>query len=433
MNKYWFPALFLAIALIVISCSSPHQKVVSSDNPPPVTLRIAWWGGTPRHENTRKVIEMYEKQNPHVQIEVEYDNWDDYWKRIAPMAAANQLPDIIQMDLQYLKPYAEKGLLEELTPYVTKELIDTEAISSHATRGGKINDKLYGITLGLNAPAVIVDVEMLASMGIQPPAENWTWDDFEQVVKEVKKRGNRYGTNGMKPPEVFFPYFLRTHGRNLYHSDYTSLGYAEDELFVDYFKRQLRLVELGAFPSPDVTDRIKKMEDELIVKGEAPIHWTWSNVYLTFSEAAGRPLELLMPPGPGQKEGMFVKPSMFFSIAKSSTNKKEAAKFINFFVNDVEANKLMKGERGVPVSSKVVEALKVELNTEQVKVFAYMERVSKEGISLVPPDPLGAAEVVRSLLEISDQILYKRMTPEEGAITFRKLANEILSKRKQVR
>ncbi|WP_134684096.1 ABC transporter substrate-binding protein [Brevibacillus migulae] len=431
MKKYWFPIFSLAIVLVLISCSLPNQRQATSDKPAPVTLRIAWWGGEPRHEATMEVIRMYERANPHVQIEVEYDNWDDYWKRIAPMAAANELPDIIQMDLQYLKPYAEKGLLVELTPYITNGTIDTQAISTDAIRGGKIDDNLYGITLGLNAPAVIVDVHMLTSLGIQPPSEHWTWDDFEQIATEVKKKGNRYGTNGMKPPEVFFPYFLRTKGQNLYQSDFASLGYGEDEPFVEYFSRQLRLQEVGAFPSPDVTERIKKMEEELIVKGESPIHWTWSNVFLSFSEAASRPLELFMPPGPGQKAGMFVKPSMFFSIARSSTQKKEAAHFINFFVNNVEANKLMKGERGVPVSSKVVEALKTELNPEQVKVFSYMERVSKDGISLVPPDPMNATEVVRTLLDISDQILYKKITPEEGAVLFRKRANEILAKNRQ--
>ncbi|GAA3329109.1 hypothetical protein GCM10020331_075810 [Ectobacillus funiculus] len=48
------------------------------------------------------------KEHPNVHIEAEFANWDDYWKKLAPMAAANQLPDVMQMDTAYLSQYGEK-------------------------------------------------------------------------------------------------------------------------------------------------------------------------------------------------------------------------------------------------------------------------------------------------------------------------------------
>ncbi|GAA3329103.1 hypothetical protein GCM10020331_075780 [Ectobacillus funiculus] len=100
---------------------------------------------------------------------------------------------------------------------------------------------------------------------------------------------------------------------------------------------------------------------------------------------------------------------MFFSVPKSSKHKEEAAKFIDFFTNSVEANKLIKGDRGVPVSAKVADAIKPELSEEAKKVFfEYVEQASQHASEADPPDPLGSAEVMKALKDVSDQILFKK-------------------------
>jgi multiple sugar transport system substrate-binding protein len=121
---------------------------------------------------------------------------------------------------------------------------------------------------------------------------------------------------------------------------------------------------------------------------------------------------------------------MFFSIPKSSKQQKEAAKFIDFFINDVEANKLIKGDRGVPVSSKVVKEIKPELTEDETKVFEYVEQASKYVSKANPHDPLGSAVVIRTLNDISEKILFKQITPEEGAKAFREQAEKILGRNK---
>ena len=77
-----------------------------------------------------------------------------------------------------------------------------------------------------------------------------------------------------------------------------------------------------------------------------------SNLYNTFSTASGREMGMTMYPVDG--EDMFLKPSMFFSIAETSPHKEEAAKFINWFLNSVECNEILMAERGVPVNTEAV-------------------------------------------------------------------------------
>lgn len=430
MKKHSIFILPLVLLLILSSCSgSKTEKSVK--NKEPVILKIAWWGEKPRHDSTERVIKLFEKKNPDIKIEYEYANWDDYWKRLAPMAAANQLPDIVQMDQLYLKSYSNNHLLEDLTPYVKNHLVDTNSIDNKILSAGTVGNKLFGFPLGINAPVVILDNHLISENGGSIPNEAWTWDDFERIASKVHKEGHIYGTNGMKPPDVFFSYYLQSKGQSLYSSDGTSLGYNDDQLFVDYFNRQLRLLDQGALPRVEVTEQINGIEDEPLVNQKAAMTWAYSNQFFSFSEAARRPLEILTPPVSGQNRGLTVKPSLLFSISKGSKHKKEAARLINFFVNNIKANKIIKGERGVPVSTNVAAEIKKDLPEAQKKVFDYVMKVENENNEIEKAYPLGSAEVVNDLNDISNQILFKKITPEEGAKIFRAEANHILSNNKK--
>ena len=417
--------------LSITACRSSSDDTSDSKNVNnKVTLRVAWWGGQPRHDYTMKVIEMYEKKNPNVKIIAEYANWDEYWKKLAPMAAASQLPDVIQMDTAYLFQYGKKGQLEDLTRYINDGTINSSSIDENAISGGMIADKFYGFTLGSNVLTVITNDNLLKEAGIKMDDENWTWDDFENMAVDVQKDTGKYGTNGMNPTHVFFPYYLRTQGERFYREDGTGLGYSDDKLFVQYFERQLRLVDANAFPTPDAEAHIKGLEDEFIVTEEAALTWNWSNQFSGFAQSAKAALSLNLPPEHTKETALFLRPSMFFSIPKSSKQKQEAAKFIDFFVNNVEANKLIKGDRGVPVSSKVVKGIKPELAEVETKIFDYVEKASQTSSKADPPDPLGSAEVMDVLKDISEQILFKKITPEEAARSFREQAEKILETNK---
>lgn len=395
----------------------------------PVKLRIAWWGGQARHDYTLKVIDLYKQKNPHVTIEAEYAPFDDYWKKLAPQAAANQLPDIIQMDISYLTQYGGRDQLEDLAPYTKNGLLDVSSISANALDGGKVGGKLVAMNLGVNALATIMDFNMLKSAGIETPKKDWTWDDMDKIGAAAKAKGKIMG--GFRH-DVYFPYYLRTLGAKMYKEDGTGLAYPDDKAFVDYFTRYQKWYDNGYLLTLDkeATKKGTPEEDEMVM-GNSISTAGWSNQYVLLSSTAKRELELQPMPGPDGNKGLFLKPSMYFSITKNSKVKEEAAKFINFWVNDIEANKIIKGERGVPVSSKVKEALKPILSPAEVKVFEYVAWAEQNSSPMDPPNPVGSVEVEKLLKDTSEQILYKKISVADAAAKFRKEADAILAKNKK--
>lgn len=448
MKKVFTLALSISMMFTAVACSTGNKTsapAASSDpakaataapstapSKDPVKLRIAWWGGQARHDYTLKVIELYEKQHPNVKIEAEYAPFDDYWKKLAPQASANQLPDVIQMDISYLSQYGGKNQLADLTPYTKNGLLDVSSISPNALSGGEVGGKLVAMNLGVNALNTTLDVNTFKSLGITVPGKDWTWEDYDAIAAKAKAAGKQIGGFGVRH-EVFFPYYLRTIDQKMYNADGTGLGFSDDKPLVDYFKRYQKWYDAGYILSLDKESQKKGVaEEDEILLGNAISGNGWSNQFLAVANLVkDRPLELFPLPGRNGNKGLFLKPSMYFSVTNNSKQKEEAAKFISFFVNDIEANKLIKGDRGVPVSSKVKDALKPLLSPNEVKIFDYVAWAEQNSSQMDPPNPVGSIEIEKLLKATSEQILYKKTTIEEAAAKFRKDANAILEKNKK--
>jgi multiple sugar transport system substrate-binding protein len=103
--------------------------------------------------------------------------------------------------------------------------------------------------------------------------------------------------------------------------------------------------------------------------------------------------------------------------------------FIDFFTNSVPANAILMADRGVPIASHVKEGMKGFLTPAQALMFDYMSQIDSDSLPVPPPDPSGWADVRNNVFypEFHDPVLYGMITPEEGAATFREMANDILA------
>jgi multiple sugar transport system substrate-binding protein len=188
------------------------------------------------------------------------------------------------------------------------------------------------------------------------------------------------------------------------------------------------LIVKGAVPSQDKLSQNKGVIEETdVVKGTGIGVWQWSNQYVALQIAVNRPMALAQMPGPDMEKGLYMQPSMYWSITANSKAKEEAAKFIDFWINNAEANKLIKGERGVPISSKIKESLSTELTDSGKQVFQFVADMEPKTSPMSPP--VGSPEVVALLTDLAEQMNFGQIKPDAAAARFRKEANEILANR----
>ena len=121
---------------------------------------------------------------------------------------------------------------------------------------------------------------------------------------------------------------------------------------------------------------------------------------------------------------------MFFSISSQCKTPKEAALFINYFTNSVEANKILMAERGVPISSAIADALKPSLTKSQVASFDFLASLLGNVSPIRPPDPAAHNEILTNVYTplVLDPMMFHNITPEEAVQVFYTEANKILGR-----
>jgi multiple sugar transport system substrate-binding protein len=401
----------------------------------PVALRFAWWGSQDRHNRTIKVIEMFQQKYPHISISYEFAGFNDYWTKMTTQATGQNLPDLMQQDYAYIQQWSSNNLLMPLDEHVSAGTIKLDGIPKNSIDGGRLNGKLYAINLGNNSQTIVLDVAAFEKAGVALPDTKWTWPDFERTARELHGKLGYWGAGPSLYDSQLWKGLYLGFGQWPFSADGKSLTISDDQKFVDYLKMIMRLQEAGVAPQQqeDIAQyRTASIESRPIVPGKAAMDYMWSNQLVAVWTAAGESRKFKLAPlprGEGATQSQnYLKPSQFISITKDSKNPKEAAMFIDFMTNDVEANKVLLGERGVPISPTIQEAIKPLLTPAQVETQNYITLIEKEGSPLPPPDPAVVPKLVSNLYEpqLVDPVLLKQTSPEDAVAKFRRDAGLML-------
>ena len=407
-----------------------ETKATSEDQ---ITLRVQWWGPQIRHDDTLKVIRMYEEQNPHVKIEAEFSSFDGYWQSMAAQAAGNNLPDVMTQNFgEYITQYTERGLMVDLNEFVEDGTIDGSNISADVLDSGTLDGKLVGISLGTNAFGVFYNPELLELAGVEEPKLGWTWEDYAAAAEKVAAVAD-YGAFNLDILQTYesirmFEVYLREHGLELYNEDVSGLGWEDDQVLIDYLQLWLDMLKNGSIPPLEVAQEYNSLENTMIGLGSLGLDIRWANQLVAINNTAKGKLKIGPLPGPNEQQGMYLRPSMLFSIPTTSEHKKEAAKFIDYFTNDLEANKILKGERGVPVSSVIRDAIKPDLDESTQAVFEFIDMVTNNSSPVDKNQPPFSNEIFALIGDAFEKVLYEQITPQEAASEIRQKANEVFSR-----
>jgi multiple sugar transport system substrate-binding protein len=432
----WTITWMVLLAGVLLAADAAAQSA------PPVELRVAWWGSQDRHNRTIKAIELFQKKHPHVKVSYEFAGWQDYWTKMTTQAAGRSLPDVMQQDYAYITEWSSRGLLAPLDDAVKSGVLDLRDVSEDLLKAGQVGGKLLGVNLGTNAQCFVLDLDAFKKAGLELPPPSWTWADFEKVTLALREKLGIWGMgSGMWNNQAWGALTLSA-GHWRYSADGTRIGYPDDKPLVDYLQMLLRLQKAnGLIPRAEElashNTEIRGIEVSPIVSGKAAMAYMWSNqIVAVWKAAGGDARNFRMVPLPriaGGKPANYYKASMFWSVTAHSKHPREAAMFVDFFTNSLEANDVLFAERGVPIAAKVRQALQPKLGKSQAEMFAYLDRLGKDVQPIPPPDPPGHTEIVKNVFDpqVMDPVAYERLSPEKGAALLRQEANTILAKAKK--
>lgn len=418
-------------ALILSGCMNSKESEPAENKKKEneqVVLKVAWWGNDGRKERTLKVIDLFESKYPNIKIEpIEASN-SDYWILLASKAADQDFPDVIQMDYKYIDGYIKRKLIMPLDDLVKAGKLNISDMIDSSVASATFYNHLYGISTGVNAQSMMYNPEIFDQTGVAVPQPSYTYEDLTATAKELKDKVNKDDFYPIGSAGLDFAYYLRQNGATLYNKDGNALGYEQDELLSKFFEMEKMLVDEGLMVPPDIINKISSDKDSLIANKLAAFHSITSNNVISYNKFSGVDMQLLpLPSMQGGKEANYVKPSMFFSISAYTKHAEASAQFIDFFFNNLDANDILLGERGVPASDKVSKHIQQKLEERDKVQYAYMEYVEKNSSPIDPPAPLISTNINILFNTVRNQMLDGQITPTEAAQQFRDGAKEIFA------
>lgn len=291
----------------------------------------------PKNGMLKTIKENYEKEHPHITIELDSLNTDQQKLKLKTQAASKEVPDITVVNpAAQMKPFVDAGLFAPLNDMVEENgLKDTfqEGILDWYT----FDDNLYALPDGNNIGVVYYNKELFEQGGVEVPT---TFEEMIEVVKTLKSKDIQPMVIGEKDTWtgsfLFMNVLLRTNdGPGFLQSVIDGEKTFEDPAFTDAVAAFQELVQAGAFQD-GATSFDYNAGENLFKTGQAAMYYmgSWATGGIETSSVNGKVGVFKFPTvgGKGDPNEFMLAPGSAFAISANSEHLEETKDFLNYFM-----------------------------------------------------------------------------------------------------
>ncbi len=425
MMKRTLLATLTALALGSIASSAYAQT----------ELRMSWWGGNSRHQATLKALEKFHEKYPDIVVKGEYTGWDGHLSRLTTQIAGNTEPDVMQTNWNWLPIFSRDGegfydMFQE------KDALQVNQFPSQAIKMTTISGKLEGLPVSMTSRVFYYNKDTWEKAGVAYPTN---WDDLMKSGKAFEKKlGEDYYPLVIEARDIFAmnrSYYIQKFGKDIINHDSNMLNFDKKEM-TDFFQMYVDQVKNHVFPSTKEYASYGKgnlYEMRPWIDGRFGGLYMWDTAVPKYSDNLQPPMSLELGPypmAPGAKDaGLLARPSMMFSIGRNTKHPDEAAKLVNFLLNDPDGVKALGLARGIPMSQKGLDILKSsgEIDKHSLSYEGY-EQAQKLPQVITPTTYTDNAQLMELFQEEMEHLDYGQSTPAESAKNFLRRGNRVLAR-----
>jgi multiple sugar transport system substrate-binding protein len=182
-----------------------------------------------------KIIEMFEAENPDIQVQLEPVGSGDYYARILTQIAAGDPPDLLQIGDDAVPMFVDKGAFLPLDDFIADAQypLDVSIYLPGVMEPGQWNGAQYLLPKDFSPLAIYYNKKLFDEAGVAYPQEGWTWDDLLATAQQLTKTdasGNvtQWGIQLPGPWTTGFEYWVAAAGGRLISEDGTTFaGYMD--------------------------------------------------------------------------------------------------------------------------------------------------------------------------------------------------------------
>jgi ABC-type glycerol-3-phosphate transport system substrate-binding protein len=356
-NKLKWQSLLIKLISIVgattlaigVLASAPARAVA------PITfVTPAWMPDTVKAFND--VVADWNKANPNTPVKLIPGDWDNLGDQLTTQFASGTAPDVIHFDSADILTYAKQGYLSDLTSSFRNL---QPSIPAGEWQSASYKSRLYGVPV-LDQPYVVfANTDLFKKAGVTLPTGSLTWDGFAALAKKLTNSSSYGLTAGLLKPASITMIMSPNFGGKFF------VGYSSGRASMVVNKAELEIP--------------KRLHDMVYIdKSVDPVSLTISSGTAETNFLAGKAAMLLMgsyaapdldiaakekgfnwtvlPMLSGNISSMQASGPQTFSISAQSKVKKDAARFINFMMQDQYLVKFALGDALVPMTKTSLNA-----------------------------------------------------------------------------
>ncbi|MBT8228418.1 MAG: extracellular solute-binding protein [Dactylosporangium sp.] len=334
------------MAIVLSACGGQP----ASNNHDRVTISVWSHGGTDEEKRILgEQTEAFNASHPMIRAVLTTISEGDYNDKVQAAAAANEFPDVLDLDGPTLANYAYRKRLAPLGELLPAGTVTRLLPSLRAQ--GTYDGKLYGVGTFDSGLGLFGNRKLLDAAGVRYPRridETWTADQFTAALRALSAHDSdrlvldlklNYGV-GEWFTYAFSP-LLWSAGTDLIDRD---TGRAQGRLDSEAAVAALRrLADWHRYTDPNPQDNALQLGRVALAWGG---HWTYPEV----ARALGRNLVLLPLPdlGNGPKTGQG---SWVWTVSSRTASPESAAEFIDYLLRDAEVLRMATANGAVPGTS----------------------------------------------------------------------------------
>lgn len=393
--------------------SSPGE----SQEPEEIELRMTWWGGDARHEGTQAAIDEFENKYPHIKVVTDFGGFDGYLDKITTQYSGGNSPDVMQLYNEVIVEFAERGQLYDLNDAVEAGVLSLDGWADDVIDMNTVDGQLVALTFGSNTHGFIFDETLAGDLGVDIPADGYSWDDLKQYSLDVvaKSDGEVFGTNDLSHGYQPFEVWAKQHGEEYLTAD--GIGFSADTL-EGYWDFWADMRDNGAVPSPDVSTEYQGTPFNAVVDNVTTSTFIFINQFEMVTDATPDEITIRRMPGEGGTPGQYQRAAMNLAVSSQSDHPEEAAMLVDFLLNSEEANAALGVERGIPSNMNMFDVATQDTNEIVQQANAIFESVVENGSPAPVPAPAGSAAVNTLFEEYAQQVQFGQMSVSEAVEKF---------------
>lgn len=182
-------ALVVVLGVLAAGCEPG-----AADRTTRITVMVA--GDPEEIDAYRAVVDAFNASQGQVDTELlPFAERDDLILRLGTSIAGGQPPDLFLMNYRYYGQFAARGALEPVESYLRdSDAFAAEDFFDTAMTPFRWDGEQVCLPQNVSSLVVYYNLDLFARAGLDPPNDDWTWDDMVSAAKELTRDDDGDGT-----------------------------------------------------------------------------------------------------------------------------------------------------------------------------------------------------------------------------------------------